>query len=89
MSLGHMVGLGAMFITGIVNNPLTLLSRQLDVPLHMVKDDVCELVTVGGAIADKDIDKRIEGEFNQALDILAKWRGEWEDKDESLEGIVG
>lgn len=74
-----------MFITGIVNNPLTLLSRQQDIPLSIVQDDHCELLLERGALAEKEVDKNVEAQFNIALDRLADWRSKTKD-DASLQG---
>lgn len=78
-----------MFITGVINNPLTLLSRQLDTPLQLIDEDKCELIFErDGASADPMMDKRVEKEFNVTLDRLAEWRCGLEEgkiQDSSLE----
>ena len=63
-----------MFITGLANNPFTLLSKQAGVKIWEVNEERCELLTEYGGIADKDIDSRVEQQFNMALDKLAEWR---------------
>lgn len=73
-SLGPCIGLGAMFITGINNNPLTLLARQLGMKLRYTNEDCCELISEEGWRPDPTLDKRVEAHFNRALDKLAEWR---------------
>ena len=64
-----------MFITGVINNPLMLLSRQRGYSLRTVKEDKCELILERcGLVADLATDKRVEAQFNGALDRLAEWR---------------
>ena len=84
-SMGPCVGLGAMFITGICNNPFTLLSRQLGIDLRLINEDRCELVNEKGQLSDKQLDTAVEKHFNSALDKLAEWRTE-QTGDTSLEG---
>lgn len=73
-SLGPCIGLGAMFITGVNNNPLTLLARQLGMRLRHTNEDCCELISEQGWHPDPALDKRVEAHFNRALDKLAEWR---------------
>ncbi len=73
-SLGPCVGLGAMFITGINNNPLTLLARQLGVGLRHINEDCCELINEEGWRPDPSLDKKVEADFNKTLDRLTDWR---------------
>ena len=73
-SMGSCCSRGAMFITGLANNPFTLLSKQAGEKVWEVNEDRCELLTECGGIADKDIDTRVEQQFNNALDRLADWR---------------
>ena len=88
-SLGPCVGLGAMFITGINNNPLTLLSRQLGVNLRYTNEDCCELISDQGWRPEATLDKQVEGHFNKALDKLAEWRKTATISDVSLGGMWG
>lgn len=85
-SLGPCVGLGAMFITGINNNPLMLLSRQLGLSLQHTNEDRCELINEQGWQPEASLDKKVEGHFNKALDKLAEWRRVCTDGDVSLGG---
>ncbi|CAI8024054.1 Lysine-specific histone demethylase 1B [Geodia barretti] len=73
-SLGPCVGMGAMFITGICNNPFTLLAEQLGIPLRVVDEDRCDLVTEGQGKVDGEADLQVEKHFNRTLDLLADWR---------------
>ena len=73
-SLGPCVGLGAMFITGINNNPLMLLARQLGVGLRHTNEDCCELISEEGWRPEDSLDKKVEAHFNKALDKLSDWR---------------
>ena len=72
--LGTCVSRGAMFITGICNNPITTLAHQMGVALHMVNEDKCELMLERGVAVDTPTDVRVEQHFNAALDKLAVWR---------------
>ncbi len=73
-SLGPCVGLGAMFITGIKNNPLSLLASQLGLSLQHTNEDKCELISEQGWRPDPELDRKVEAHFNTALDKLAEWR---------------
>ena len=87
-SMGPCVGMGAMFITGICNNPLTLLSRQLGIDLWTTEEDHCELINEKGRLSDKQVDAGVEKHFNSALDKLSAWR-RGKRTDESLGGMAG
>ena len=85
-SLGPCVSMGAMFITGICNNPFTLLAEQQGIPLHVVNDDRCDLVTESGRKVDGESDRKVEQHFNQTLDLLSEWRAS-QSEDLPLEGV--
>ena len=85
-SLGPCVGMGAMFITGICNNPFTLLAEQLGLPLRVVNEDRCDLVNEAGRKADRLADIKVEKHFNTTLDLLSEWRS-GQTTDVSLEGV--
>lgn len=85
-SLGPCIGLGAMFITGINNNPLTLLARQLGVALRYTNEDRCDLISEQGWRPEPALDKKVEAHFNKALDKLAEWRKAGGGADVSLGG---
>ena len=86
-SLGPCVGMGAMFITGICNNPFTLLAEQRGIPLRAVNEDRCDLVTERGRKVDAAADVKVEKHFNKTLDLLAEWRA-GQTTDVSLEGVA-
>ena len=86
-SFGCCVGLGAMFITGVNNNPLTLLARQLGLNIQLINEDKCELISEQGVLPAPDVDKKVEGHFNKALDRLAEWRKSCTTEDVSLGGM--
>ena len=75
-SLGPCIGLGAMFITGICNNPLTLLSRQLGIKLHLINEENCDLINEQGQCPVKSVDVAVEKHFNRVLDRLQDWRSQ-------------
>ena len=72
--MGPCVGLGAMFITGICNNPFTLFGRQLGIDLRLINEDHCELINEQGHPPAQQVDTEVERHFNSALDKLAEWR---------------
>ncbi|KAI3989944.1 hypothetical protein MKX01_003647 [Papaver californicum] len=67
------VDLGGSVITGVHANPLGVLSRQLSVPLHKVRDK-CPLYKSGGASIDAAIDSKVENVFNKLLDKATESR---------------
>ena len=85
-SMGLCVGLGAMFVTGVCNNPFMLLSRQMGLLLKLINEDRCELINEQGHHSDRQLDVSVEKHFNLALDRLAEWR-EAEKEDLSLGGV--
>lgn len=84
-SLGPCVGMGAMFITGICNNPFMLLAEQQGIPLRAVNEDHCDLVNELGRKVEGVADLKVEKHFNQTLDLLSEWRA-GQKTDVSLEG---
>ena len=85
-TMGSCVGLGAMFITGVCNNPFTLLSHQMGLHTHVIDEDHCDLISEFGSHVVKETDIRVEKHFNDALDLLSEWRSSQSAADESLEG---
>ena len=77
-----------LFITGVCNNPFTLLTQQLDIPLRIVDEDHCDLVNEKGQRSDRLADSKVEHHFNEALDLLSDWRL-GKNSDASLEGESG
>ena len=69
------VRMGAMFVTGVINNPFTLLSKQLeDVQLIPIDEDHCDLLLERGVVTPYDMDRRVEENYNTTLDKLSEWR---------------
>ncbi|OVA13905.1 Amine oxidase [Macleaya cordata] len=67
------VDLGGSVITGVHANPLGVLSRQLSIPLHKVRDK-CPLYKSDGAPIDAAIDSKVEVIFNKLLDKATESR---------------
>ncbi|KAK9946838.1 hypothetical protein M0R45_012281 [Rubus argutus] len=65
--------LGGSVLTGINGNPLGVLARQLELPLHKVRD-ICPLYLPDGKSVNSEIDSRIEASFNKLLDRVCKLR---------------
>ncbi|KAL7082498.1 hypothetical protein ACP275_14G102100 [Erythranthe tilingii] len=73
---GSVVGaadLGGSVLTGINGNPLGVLARQLEFPLHKVRD-ICPLYLPNGRMVDSDVDSKVEVSFNKLLDRVCKLR---------------
>ncbi|EYU39134.1 hypothetical protein MIMGU_mgv1a0220072mg, partial [Erythranthe guttata] len=73
---GSVVGaadLGGSVLTGINGNPLGVLARQLEFPLHKVRD-ICPLYLPNGRTVDSDVDSKVEVSFNKLLDRVCKLR---------------
>ncbi|GJQ08991.1 hypothetical protein GpartN1_g782.t1 [Galdieria partita] len=73
------VELGAMLITGVQQNPLNTLCRQLNAVLEVVQED-CPLYDVNGCLVPKDLDMLAEDIFNDALEETTKMRKLYKDK---------
>lgn len=83
-----LIRMGAMFVTGVINNPFTVLVKQCDggdsvkqgdhsdnaVKLIPIDEDSCELILERGVTARSDIDEKVEKNFNLTLDKLMEWR---------------
>lgn len=65
--------LGGSVITGIHGNPLAVLSRQLCLPLHKIRDK-CPLYQSDGRPVDAGIDSKVEDAFNKLLDKASQIR---------------
>uniref|UniRef100_A0A1I8I059 Lysine-specific histone demethylase n=2 Tax=Macrostomum lignano TaxID=282301 RepID=A0A1I8I059_9PLAT len=62
--------LGAMVITGLGGNPLTVCSKQIDIELFKLKTK-CPLFDDTGVLIDSERDAVIEREFNRLLEAAA------------------
>ena len=84
------ISMGAMFVTGVINNPFTLLVKQQpiksDFKLIPINEDHCDLMLERGVAADSEVDKRVEIDYNRTLDKLSEWRSVSSD-DASLLGV--
>ncbi|XP_073003340.1 lysine-specific histone demethylase 1 homolog 2 isoform X1 [Typha latifolia] len=67
------VDLGGSVITGVHANPLGVLTRQLGIPLHKVRDR-CPLFHPDGRIVDGRLDLDVDLVFNKLLDLATQLR---------------
>ncbi|CAH8574278.1 unnamed protein product [Heterobilharzia americana] len=67
---GYHAELGAMVVTGLSANPVTVLVRQLSLNLVAINTD-CSLYDPQGHLVNRDVDERIEEEFNRLLGTSA------------------
>jgi len=63
----YIADLGAMVVTGLGGNPLTVISNQVDVKLTKIRQR-CPLYECGGQKVPKDKDELVEREFNRLLE---------------------
>jgi len=73
------VELGAMLITGVEQNPLNILCKQLNLVVELVPEE-CPLYDVDGCLVPKELDMLAEGIFNEALEETAKMRSRYKDQ---------
>ncbi|KRT85676.1 FAD dependent oxidoreductase, partial [Oryctes borbonicus] len=66
----YIADLGAMVVTGLGGNPVTTLSKQIDMELHRIRQK-CPLYQSTGATVDKDKDEMVEREFNRLLEATS------------------
>ncbi|CAL8103915.1 unnamed protein product [Orchesella dallaii] len=62
--------LGAMVITGLGGNPINILSKQIKMELHKIKQK-CPLYESSGSTVPKEKDEKIEREFNRLLEATS------------------
>lgn len=67
------VDMGAMLITGIVQNPLAVLAHQTDSRMHFLDSD-CPLFDIDGSWVPQEADVWAEKEYNAILDATARYR---------------
>ena len=65
--------LGGSVLIGINGNPLGVLARQLELPLHKVRD-ICPLYLLDRKSMNSEIDSKVEFLFNKLLDRVCKLR---------------
>lgn len=66
----YIADLGAMVVTGLGGNPVTTLSKQIDMELHRIRQK-CPLYESNGETVDKDKDEMVEREFNRLLEATS------------------
>ncbi|GLG98629.1 Possible lysine-specific histone demethylase 1 [Gryllus bimaculatus] len=66
----YIADLGAMIITGLGGNPLNVLSKQINLQLHKIKQR-CPLYESDGKTVPKDKDELVEREFNRLLETAS------------------
>lgn len=62
--------IGAMVVTGIYGNPITILAKQLDLELKKIKSQ-CPLFGPNGKLISKSKDDIMEREFNKILECTS------------------
>jgi [histone H3]-N6,N6-dimethyl-L-lysine4 FAD-dependent demethylase len=62
--------LGAMVVTGIYGNPITIIAKQIDLELKKIKSQ-CPLFGSDGKMISKHKDEIIEREFNKILECTS------------------
>lgn len=67
---GYVADLGAMVVTGLGGNPITILSKQVKMELHKIKQK-CPLYESNGTTVPKDKDEMVEREFNRLLEATS------------------
>ncbi|XP_068646403.1 protein FLOWERINGUS D [Aristolochia californica] len=65
--------LGGSVLTGTLGNPLGILAKQLNYPLHKVRDK-CPLYRPDGLPVNPAADTKVEGAFNRLLDQASRLR---------------
>lgn len=66
----YVADLGAMVVTGLGGNPVTILSKQVNMVLHKIKQR-CPLYEGNGTTVPKDKDEMVEREFNRLLEATS------------------
>ncbi|XP_011496060.1 PREDICTED: lysine-specific histone demethylase 1A [Ceratosolen solmsi marchali] len=66
----YIADLGAMVVTGLGGNPVTVLSKQISMELHKIRQK-CPLYESDGQTVPKDKDEMVEREFNRLLEATS------------------
>jgi lysine-specific histone demethylase 1 len=66
--------LGGAIITGIDGNPLAVLAKQLDVPMHSIRPDCPLYYDDDGSVPDAVLDELVGRHHNDVLDKADKIR---------------
>lgn len=72
-NLSTAIDMGAMLITGILQNPVAVLADQTKTPLHFM-DATCPLFDIDGTWVSREADMWAEREYNAVLDATARYR---------------
>ncbi len=67
------VDLGAMLITGVIQNPLGVIAQQTKSEL-LIRGNACQLFDTDGSAVNAEIDEWAEREHNATLDVTALYR---------------
>lgn len=73
----YVADLGAMVVTGLGGNPMTILSRQINMELHKIKQKCPLYESNGGTVSTcvltvpKEKDEMVEREFNRLLEATS------------------
>ncbi|KAK9868387.1 hypothetical protein WJX84_004093 [Apatococcus fuscideae] len=68
--------LGASVITGIDGNPLAVLAKQLQIPMHDINTANVPLYLADGEEAAAELDAEVEQRYNKLLDSCSRHRDE-------------
>lgn len=66
----YIADLGAMVVTGIYGNPITIIAKQIDLELKKIKSQ-CPLFGPDGKLISKHKDEIMEREFNKILECTS------------------
>ncbi|XP_035207347.1 lysine-specific histone demethylase 1A-like [Stegodyphus dumicola] len=66
----YIADLGAMVVTGLGGNPITVISKQITMELHKIRQK-CPLYESNGNTVPKDKDEMVEREFNRLLEATS------------------
>ncbi|XP_064629028.1 lysine-specific histone demethylase 1A-like [Lineus longissimus] len=67
----YVADLGAMVVTGLGGNPVTVLSKQVNMELHKIKQRCPLYESNGNTQVPKDKDEMVEREFNRLLEATS------------------
>ncbi|KAL1131629.1 hypothetical protein AAG570_011243 [Ranatra chinensis] len=66
----YIADLGAMVVTGLGGNPVNVLSKQINMELHKIRQK-CPLYDSSGKTVPKEKDEMVEREFNRLLEATS------------------
>ncbi|TRY56568.1 hypothetical protein DNTS_008400 [Danionella cerebrum] len=84
-SMGVTVARGAQILNGCVNNPFSLMSEQLHLPMRSLSER-CRLMQADGQTLEPSLEQRMDFHFNALLDAVSDWR---KDKPQSQDTSLG